>query len=536
MVKMHESHSASGTLITIFLCSSHILPGLCCSGSAAAQSNASTKLVKESLIADSAFQPAHIISIITMLLQMIWVCILCRKKQELLIKTGTWMQSTAEMSSDPILRRMEQDMAATPTLSLPPHLRSGGNGSELSTPQNHPASPAASTISSLFSKAMSFAGTPTMPPGGGRPRPQPTNNLVYSGRGRGGGAAGGISRQRSLDSSDSGLSPCGYPSSMRPQSRLGMAPPPLSRHRSEGGDQELQDQEPSVMSGGEATPTATAPFPISPSSTYQRQSPRFRPSAAVTSVSMQQQRGASSTNASGRGNIMSPASRPYLTRGRSLGESPTSAAIGVSSSISFHNRPVTSSVAATPIRSTFIEGVSFTPPNSTSRDRLHIESMSAPEDAYHEPLPPSSLYPRVLVSDSEARDICPPLSDNLGLGVAADKSRLMDPRSIRTTTTRRKLDSTFRNDSLSSDQSECLQQQRPPPPKPHKHKKEAGQPTPYQQRGSGRPFGVSSSDEEIRSTPECTSCGEEEMESESVSEKGRTSKQSIICCRGIQQG
>ena len=36
-----------------------------------------------------------------------------------------------------------------------------------------------------------------------------------------------------------------------------------------------------------------------------------------------------------------------------------------------------------------------------------------------------------------------------------------------------------------------------------------------------RPFGVSSSDEEIRSTPECTSCGEEEMESESVSEKGR---------------
>ena len=35
---------------------------------------------------------------------MIWVCILCRKKQELLIKTGTWMHSTAEMSSDPILR------------------------------------------------------------------------------------------------------------------------------------------------------------------------------------------------------------------------------------------------------------------------------------------------------------------------------------------------------------------------------------------------------------------------------------------------
>ena len=77
---------------------------------------------------------------------MIWVCILCRKKQELLIKTGTWMQSTAEMSTDPILRRMEQDMAATPTSSVPPHHRErlrlseggGGDGSNMSTPMNHP--------------------------------------------------------------------------------------------------------------------------------------------------------------------------------------------------------------------------------------------------------------------------------------------------------------------------------------------------------------------------------------------------------------
>ena len=100
-----------------------------------------------------------------------------------------------------------------------------------------------------------------------------------------------------------------------------------------------------------------------------------------------------------------------------------------------------------------------------------------------------------------------------------DMTRLMDPRVMRTSNSRRKLDSTFRNDSLSSDQSECLgQQQRPPPPKPHKHKRHAHS----SRGGSGiRPFGVSSSDEEIRSTPECTSCGEEEMESESVSEKGR---------------
>lgn len=404
---------------------------------------------------------------------MIWVCILCRKKQELLIKTGTWMQSTAEMSSDPILRRMEQDMAATPTSSVPPHHRErlrlseggGGDGSNMSTPMNHPLSPATSIISSLFSNAMSFAGeyttagTPTMSGRSlsGRPLGPAPSGIQPGGHphlGQGGHGRGSISRQKSLDSSDSGLSPCGYPSSMRPQSRLGMAPPPnLIRHRSEGGEDDLA----SNLSGGEATPTA--PFPLSPS-TYQRQSPRFhRPPMG---------RGRGYNNSSGM-------PRPYLSRGRSLGESPGSGFPGgaVSSSISFHNPPVTSNVA-TPIRSTFIEGVAAMENSSSSNKpyshRIPIESMSAPEDAYHSP-----LYPRVLVSDSEARDICLPLalSDSAHMGGVADKNRLMDPRNMRTNlTNRRKLDSTFRNDSLSSDQSECLQhQQRPPPPKPHKHKK-----------------------------------------------------------------
>ncbi|XP_006816755.2 regulating synaptic membrane exocytosis protein 2-like [Saccoglossus kowalevskii] len=66
----------------------------------------------------------------------------------------------------------------------------------------------------------------------------------------------------------------------------------------------------------------------------------------------------------------------------------------------------------------------------------------------------------------------------------------------------------IRNDSLSSDQSECV---RPPPPKPHKHKKGSRK---------ARQLSLSSSDEEIRSTPECTSCEDVEIESESVSEKG----------------
>ncbi|XP_077517799.1 rab3 interacting molecule isoform X1 [Amblyomma americanum] len=68
---------------------------------------------------------------------------------------------------------------------------------------------------------------------------------------------------------------------------------------------------------------------------------------------------------------------------------------------------------------------------------------------------------------------------------------------------RRKVDSVVRNDSLSSDQSECV---RPPPPKPHRHK-----------RGRKmRQRSLSSSDDEARSTPDCSSC----EESESVSEKG----------------
>ncbi|XP_067135753.1 regulating synaptic membrane exocytosis protein 2-like isoform X3 [Centruroides vittatus] len=72
---------------------------------------------------------------------------------------------------------------------------------------------------------------------------------------------------------------------------------------------------------------------------------------------------------------------------------------------------------------------------------------------------------------------------------------------------RRKVESVVRNDSLSSDQSECV---RPPPPKPHKNK-----------RGKKlRQRSLSSSDDEIRSTPECSSCEEPEIESESVSEKG----------------
>uniref|UniRef100_A0A8C9FK94 Regulating synaptic membrane exocytosis 1 n=1 Tax=Pavo cristatus TaxID=9049 RepID=A0A8C9FK94_PAVCR len=64
------------------------------------------------------------------------------------------------------------------------------------------------------------------------------------------------------------------------------------------------------------------------------------------------------------------------------------------------------------------------------------------------------------------------------------------------------------NDSLSSDQSESV---RPSPPKPHRAKR----------GGKKRQMSVSSSEEEGASTPEYTSCEDVEIESESVSEKGK---------------
>ncbi|XP_052016817.1 regulating synaptic membrane exocytosis protein 2 isoform X2 [Apodemus sylvaticus] len=87
------------------------------------------------------------------------------------------------------------------------------------------------------------------------------------------------------------------------------------------------------------------------------------------------------------------------------------------------------------------------------------------------------------------------------------KQHHLDPSSAVRKTKREKLETMLRNDSLSSDQSESV---RPPPPRPHKSKK----------GGKMRQVSLSSSEEELASTPEYTSCDDVEIESESVSEKG----------------
>ncbi|XP_044514174.1 regulating synaptic membrane exocytosis protein 2 isoform X7 [Gracilinanus agilis] len=102
------------------------------------------------------------------------------------------------------------------------------------------------------------------------------------------------------------------------------------------------------------------------------------------------------------------------------------------------------------------------------------------------------------------------------------KPHHLDPSSAVRKTKREKMETMLRNDSLSSDQSESV---RPPPPKPHKTKK----------GGKMRQVSLSSSEEELASTPEYTSCDDVEIESESVSEKGdsqkgkrKTSEQAVL--------
>ncbi|XP_055490876.1 regulating synaptic membrane exocytosis protein 2 isoform X1 [Leucoraja erinacea] len=102
------------------------------------------------------------------------------------------------------------------------------------------------------------------------------------------------------------------------------------------------------------------------------------------------------------------------------------------------------------------------------------------------------------------------------------KQQHLDPSSAVKKTKREKMETMLRNDSLSSDQSESV---RPPPPKPHKTKK----------GGKMRQISLSSSEEELASTPEYTSCDDVEIESESVSEKGnsqrgkrKTSEQAVL--------
>lgn len=101
---------------------------------------------------------------------------------------------------------------------------------------------------------------------------------------------------------------------------------------------------------------------------------------------------------------------------------------------------------------------------------------------------------------------------------------------------RHRLDATFRNDSLSSDPSDCVTVPSTGPvamtrltPKHHRrHKGQHSSGAPNDAVGTRRQSSMSSSDDGAQTTPEATSCDEEqEVESESiVSELGRFTSRS----------
>lgn len=86
---------------------------------------------------------------------------------------------------------------------------------------------------------------------------------------------------------------------------------------------------------------------------------------------------------------------------------------------------------------------------------------------------------------------------------------------------RRRSMAEIRTDSLSSDQSECV---RPPPPKPHKPKAKII-------RKLRHYNSLSSSDDEIHSTPGCSTEEDQEFESESISERGLYNEKNFKCQR-----
>ena len=528
------------------------------------------------------------------------MCILCRKKQEVLIKTGSWMQSTGGSASidygpggasgsDPILRKIQDDVnqlggGTGYAKSGVPSYMTGAGGSSANTPT-------AAAITSLFSKAISLA-TPTaasqVPSFLGSVSATasrsttPTFGQQQASFRRNNEIRRGLYRGSSLDeqpflSSSSSLS---RPLQMTPNPSSYLSP---SSHIQHPQHSALSSALPRQRSLESAFSPSGAGSPLKSSLT--RRLAATSPSAATPSSRRRNPllRGQSEGGVTGL-------SDPYDMHLSATHHRFSSHPLSVTSRLS--GRPIHSSPGSmSSLRS--LEGRNAYLRKQSS---LIIESMSASEDAfdlgsligagaaggtgsgYSSGADVSfSSYPKVLVSDSEARDLCPPLG---GGGQRSSSSAIrrqayLEPRlgggsltssfdtseqsavnpivGSRRTFTRRKLDAAFRNESLSSDQSECISGAatsaavRPPPPKPHKRRIDEFSMTSASRAmspssrtadlfsgrtGRGRKgLNGSSSEEEIRSTPDYTSCGEEEeeMESESISEKGNLLPMIRLC-------
>ena len=482
-------------------------------------------------------------------------------------------QPSLEDEDDPILRQMEADLRSPAAAAA--SLQASRQYEQRRRQQPHHAGTVGG-LGSLFSRAMSLAGTPSHPSAGSAsasgvgagdeapgffgfsssaastPTRTPTGSSSSGIRGR-------MERVVSLDrpsgayggsvSGSSFLSPRprGHqrhaPSSPSPgtcyENPSGRARVHLSRQRSLESSESLSPAGPPQMSR----------FPMGTSSG----AASGRLTRGISESGRMDFLPGSSLHPSPR--VGAPVRRGILTRGVSMGSS----APAFPNSASFHTGPVSAHLSTSVGRNMGSSGYLGGPV-----DRFHLETASAPEDVAEIPRgrdlgrdgslaggrEMGSLYPRVLVSDSEARDLCPPMLDTKAHSDHGTSAVAGVISGTRTRTVRRKLDATFRNDSLSSDQSECVQ--RPHPPRPHKSKRRLPSTTGMRQTGraaatvaaaaavtppraadgatvggrrkrgtGGSSFASSSEEDEVRSTPDYTSCGEE-MESESISEKGKT--------------
>ncbi|XP_076044393.1 rab3 interacting molecule isoform X2 [Oratosquilla oratoria] len=440
--------------------------------------------------------------------KVIWVCILCRKKQELLIKTGTWMHAgLTSQSETTLMRRIEQDLTSgsaagpsvlllTPMADKRPKLERGASAEKENRPTSmlmgRIAGPEGTQTTHTEQYGGGFTSVGTGGMGSGR---RTDGGLGSSGNGGPGPVCGGLPlvsragsaqgrelrRQYSQERGGSGGGGGGSSGSggggdprvcglIRVQGR--------GRAASEGGECAMEGVLPYDDDDHRRSPIYGHAPPLGPDIRVDTDSQNLHhPGGSVSSPSS----GGGSSGCAGIGG--SPRGGHSGSGGVGGGGSPVemSEMGGGGSSSGGRARP------------------------SSPGPSSYAEDASSPQQGEEEP----------------CRNHLKPMSSLTTAGVLTSTVTSRPSRGQR-----RRLDPVMRNDSMSSDQSEIVAH-RPPPPRPHKPRSRGStkRQQPRQQRS------LSSSDDEIRSTPDCTSCEEHEAESESISEKGEVEVDGDSCVR-----
>jgi hypothetical protein len=331
--------------------------------------------------------------------KLIWVCILCRKKQELLIKSGKWMEGggggTTALENDPILRRIEMDMAPmTPT------------------PTASSIGPSAS-FSSLLSKALPSSvltpSTPSKPAGGGGsfsnisstkpvsylPHQSVDNPVAAAARRQENSAYLDQPDNNRPSSSLSSYSSLSHHNVTRPPFAMRAQPGPYHQNARLPRQRSLNPREPLALPNRRGTLMRTSSEGgeecYDPPTMITGSNPRLPPLPPPAAMMM----------------------RPYGPK------------------------------AVVPLSSSYNAG--FRPKRPSGYYDSYMDSYSAPEEdhQYHEE-GAHNLYPRVLITDQEARDKFP--ESELMKHQLQQQKALLDPArgGGGGVTTRRKMDPSFR--------------------------------------------------------------------------------------------